>query len=318
MRILVTGVSGFVGAHLVRELAAAGHLVWGTDRTGRAMEGLQEGRTIAADLLNRAEVRELVRHSQPDAVIHLAAQSNPSASWDEPGETLQVNAGATATLAVEAGLFHSSMTFLLVSSSDVYGRGVPTPEGFTEGSALRPLTPYAVSKIAAEQTATLLAARAGMRLIIARPFSHTGPGQTDRFVVPAFARQIAMIEAGLASELLHGDLEPCRDFTDVRDVVRAYRLLVESPRAECVFNIGSGNPVSIQSILRTLCSMADCEVSCRPDPARLRGEGPNPVHGSAQRLQKVTGWRPEIALSKTLADVLAEQRLAVRAGAPAS
>jgi GDP-4-dehydro-6-deoxy-D-mannose reductase len=275
------------------------------------VDGIDDDHSVTADLRNRLEVRRLLEISHPDAIIHLAAQSSPAASWDNPGETMEANATATAHLVLEAAARSPSIVFLLVSSSDVYGRTVHTIDGFSELCSPSPCTPYAVSKLAAEQVATLLAERAGMRLIIARPFSHTGPGQTDRFVVPAFARQIALIEAGSAQFLHHGDLDPCRDFTDVRDIVRAYRLLVESSDTQGIYNICSEHWVSVRTLLDWLIARAECPIIPVPDPARIRGEAANPIHGSAHRLREATGWSPQIGLSQTLADVLAEQRLLV-------
>ncbi len=311
MRILVTGVGGFVASHLVGELTAHGHHVWGTDRTGARAEGIENHRSHPADLRNRHELRRLLEVTCPEAIIHLAAQSSPAASWEQPGETLEANAAATAHLVVEAAAQNPSVVFLLVSSSDVYGRTVHAVDGFSELCPPNPCTPYAVSKVAAEQVATLLAGRTGLRLIVARPFSHTGPGQTDRFVVPAFARQIALIEAGSAKFLHHGDLDPSRDFTDVRDIVRAYRLLVESPHTRGAYNICSGQSVSVKTLLDRLIARAECPIIPVPDPQRIRGEAANPIHGNAQRIREATGWAPQIPLSQTLADVLAEQRLLV-------
>jgi GDP-4-dehydro-6-deoxy-D-mannose reductase len=311
LRILITGVGGFVASHLVRELITHGHHVWGTDRTGARVEGIEDHHSFPADLRNRQEIQRLLEQTRPQAIIHLAAQSSPATSWDKPGETLESNAAATAHLVAEAAAQDPSIVFLLVSSSDVYGRTVHTIDGFTELCPPNPCTPYAVSKVAAEQVATLLAERTGLRLIIARPFSHTGPGQTDRFVVPAFARQIALIEAGSAEFLHHGDLDPCRDFTDVRDIVRAYRLLVEDTHTRGVYNICSEQWVSVRTLLDWLIARAECPIIPVPDPKRIRGEAANPIHGSAQRIREATDWTPQIPLSQTLADVLAEQRLLV-------
>lgn len=317
VNVLVTGMGGFVAAHLLRELKQAGHRVWGVDRVGVSRPDLEGGAAIIADLCSPDGVREAMATARPDAVIHLAAQSSPARSWDIPTETFHANVGATVEIVRAAAELSIHPRVLFVSSSDVYGIPEPHEGPIRESHPLRPATPYAVSKVAAEQAARLYAKRLNVELVIARPFSHTGPGQTPGFVVPAFAHQVALIEAGRLDVLEHGDLLSSRDFSDVRDVVKAYRLLIEKAPANATYNICSGRSVSVQSLLDTLISMSPTPVPTRPDPARMRGEKTPPFHGNCELLRESIGWAPNTPLETTLRDVLEDQRRQVAAAAPA-
>lgn len=314
MNVLVTGMGGFVAAHLLRELKQAGHRVWGVDRVAVSRDGL-EG-CVVADLCTPDGVREAMATGRPDAVIHLAAQSSPARSWDIPVETFHANVGATVEIVRAAAELPAHPRVLFVSSSDVYGIPEPNEGPIRETHPLRPATPYAVSKVAAEQAARLYARRLNVELLIARPFSHTGPGQTPGFVVPAFAHQIAQIEAGRLDVLEHGDLQSSRDFSDVRDVVKAYRLLIEKAPAAVTYNICSGRSVAVQTLLDRLISFSTTPIPTRPDPARMRGEKTPPFHGNCDLLRDTLGWAPNTPLDTTLRDVLEDQRRQV-AAAPA-
>lgn len=313
VNVLVTGMGGFVAAHLLRELKQAGHRVWGVDRVALCRPELEGGAAIVGDLCRPDDVREAMATARPDAVIHLAAQSSPARSWDIPVETFHANVGATVEIVRAAAELSAHPRVLFVSSSDVYGIPEPHEGPIRESHPLRPATPYAVSKAAAEQTARLFARRHNVELVIARPFSHTGPGQTPGFVVPAFAHQIALIESGRADILEHGDLHSSRDFSDVRDVVKAYRLLIEKAPPGLTFNICSGRSVPVQTLLDTLVGMSTAPIPTRPDPARMRGEKTPPFHGNCDLLREIVGWAPNTPLETTLRDVLEDQRRQVAA-----
>jgi GDP-4-dehydro-6-deoxy-D-mannose reductase len=307
MRLVVTGIGGFVAPHLVRELESHGHTVWGAGLTASPDAALPPDRMILGDLGRPGHWDRVLGESEPQAVIHLASQSNPALSWEIPHETFDANVILTIELVQAAARLAHPPRILYVSSSDVYGIP-PGGEPLTEASQLNPMNPYGVSKIAAESCARLYGARLGVDVLIARPFSHTGPGQTPRFVVPAFARQVALAECGKAERIEHGDLRSHRDFLNVADVVRAYRLLVETPSASGIYNICSGRSVEIASILKALCAMAKSPVATHFDERRARGEKPSVVHGDFARLHSATGWAPSIALEETLRAVLDEQR----------
>ncbi len=314
MRILITGASGFVGPHLAAELLAHGHEVLATGRSVDPPPGIGMAAWKPADLTSRDDVRDLLAAMKPECIVLLAAQSNPAASWDCPDETFRVNAAATALLADEAGRSKTTRRILFVSSSDVYGAPDPEHLPVRETSPFSPANPYAVSKVAAERLVALCASRHELEYAIVRPFSHTGPGQTERFVVPAFARQIARIEAGEQDELRHGSLGAWRDFSDVRDVVRAYRLAAESAPSGSVYNVCSGSGVSVQSILDRLVALSSVAVRTTIDKSRLRTEKPVEFRGDRSLIAAELGWQPEIPIERTLSDVLDDQRARSGAG----
>ncbi len=314
MKILVTGIGGFVAQHLVAELADHGHEVWGTGLFAfNSNDGIDQNRYLQADLTDREAMARVLNTVNPARVIHLAAQSNPAKSWDIPELTFECNVIMTIELVREVAKLSTLPKLIVISSSDVYG--TPTHEDLplSEQSPLRPSNPYSVSKEAAEQSARLYGQRLGVDVIVLRPFSHTGPGQTDQFVVPAFARQIALIESGKADVLAHGDLAAHRDFTDVRDVVRAYRLVAESDMQEGTFNVCSGKSISIQSILDSLCRLSSVPIKTRQDSARVRNDKILEISGNGSALENAVGWKPAITFDKTLRDVLDDQRARVNA-----
>lgn len=305
MRILVTGCAGFVGPWLVAELVRAGHTVVGTALHEAPAEGVEGGRLIAADLLDEGDARAVADHARADACIHLAGWSHVGDSWLDPAAALEANALAgvrTAQALARAG----TRRLVFVGTSEVYGIVSPEELPLREESPLRPANPYAASKLAAEEMLRVLAKPGGLSLTIARPFSHTGPGQTTKFVCPAFAEQVARVARGEQDAILHGDLSPRRDFLDVRDVVRAYRLIAEGDFAGRVFNIASGRSVAIGDVLAKLLSLAGLPgTTARVDPARLRPVDLPELRGSHDALRSATGWEPAIPFERTLADLLA-------------
>ena len=308
MRILVTGMGGFVASHLVRELSTHGHEVWGTGLAPQTCNRLAGNEIIAADLRRADEVRRVMEKSHPEAVLHLAGQSSPAKSWKIPQTTFEVNVLATMEVVRWATEFSDNPLIVYVSSAEVYGIPESKELPLREDSPLRPETPYAVSKIAAEEITKLYARRYGARWLILRSFSHTGPQQSTDFVVPAFARQVALYEEGKTGCLEHGDLRAFRDFSDVRDVARAYRLAVEKQLHERVFNVCSGTSVRVQQLLDILLSLSEREVPCRQDPSRVRSEKVTEVRGDNTALCEAVGWEPGISIEDMVRAVLEEQR----------
>ncbi len=302
---LVTGATGFVGPHLVAHLRACGDTVTGSDPADPQHRG--------PDLLDFEGWRELVATAAPTVIYHLAGWSDVGASWTNPRQVWRVNTEGTLAV-LEAAAAGGVARVVIVSSADVYGPLDPATMPILDEQPTNPASPYGASKAAAEVLSLQFNRASDVEVVIARPFNHIGPGQSPSFVVPAFAQRIAQAELDGGGVVRHGDLSARRDFTDVRDTVRAYRLLAERGVAGRTYNICTGHDVAMSETLEQLRSMASVEVTTSIDESLLRPIDV-PVHrGSARRLHNDTGWSPMIPLDQTLADVLddARQRLATQ------
>jgi GDP-4-dehydro-6-deoxy-D-mannose reductase len=299
VRALVTGAAGFVGRHLVAWLEHEGDEVIETDRH------------LGTDVLDPEALRRLLTDTRPDAVYHLAGQADVGGSWTSPTETFRVNAEGTLNVLV-AALGAGVERVLAVSSADVYGRvpGEELPIG--EDRPLRPVSPYGASKAAADVVALQAHLGHGLAVVRARPFNHLGPGQSDRFVAAALASRIARNELEGLDAVPVGNLSPRRDFTDVRDVVRAYRLLVERGEAGEAYNVCSGLDMAVQDVADRLVARAERPMALVADPELARPVDTPVLRGDPTKLQEATGWTPEITLDQTLADVLDDWRKRVR------
>ena len=290
MRAFVTGASGFVGPWLCRHLEASGDEVVpaGHDR----------------DVTDADSIAEALIASRPDAVYHLAAQSSVGSSWADATGTFRVNVFGTLHVLDAANACPSRPRVLVVSSAEVYGEVSPVALPVAETAPFRPGTPYAASKAAAELAGLQAFLGRGLEVVRARPFNHTGPGQGPGFVVPALARQV--VEASLtgATVLKTGNLTARRDFTDVRDVVAAYRLLIARGSAGEVYNVCSGRSVLLLDLVERLLSLTGADLSVEVAPERLRPVDVPEMRGDPRRLEDLTGWRPAIDLDRTLRDVL--------------
>lgn len=303
MKALVTGASGFVGRHLVRHLRAAGDEVICSDRT-----------VDATDITDADSVRSLFRRVRPQVVYHLAGWADVGGSWKAPVESFRTNAEGTLNVlgaATDCGVER----VLAVSSADVYGIVAPSELPLTEDSPLRPASPYAASKVAADYLG--LQAWLGRQLPVlrVRAFNHLGPGQTDKFVAPALASRIVRAERDGGEVLTVGDLSARRDFTDVRDVVRAYRLLVEHGAPGEVYNVCSGVDLAVRDLAEQLVELSRVPMRLEVDESLLRPVELPVLRGSHDRLTEATGWKPEIDMATTLADLLEDWR--ERLGVPA-
>ncbi|MHB8421075.1 MAG: GDP-mannose 4,6-dehydratase [Myxococcales bacterium] len=296
MTALVTGATGFAGSHLVRLLEAegAGEIV------GTTLDAAESSRLRRCDVTRPPDVERLLAEIRPDRIFHLAAPAHVGESFRKPLEAVQaLTAGAIGLLSAASRL-EPRPKVLLVSSAEVYGAG----DGpLSEAATLDPDSPYGVGKLAAEAFARQLARR-GLPVVIARPFNHIGPGQSDGFVCSSFARQIAEAELGLRPPVVEvGNLSPERDFTDVRDTVRAYPLILERGRPGEAFNVASGHAVPVAKLLEGLVALSRVKIEIRKDGARERAlEAPRRL-GDASKLRAL-GWVPEIPLARTLRDVL--------------
>jgi GDP-4-dehydro-6-deoxy-D-mannose reductase len=297
MRALVTGAGGFVGGYLTAHLEASGDDVVDP----------------AVDVTDGDAVRRAVAEAAPDAVYHLAAASHVGSSWAAPVEVLRVNTEGTLNVLLacsDAGVHR----VLSVGSAEEYGLVRPEQLPLVEETALRPVSPYGASKAAAELLALQAHLGRGLGVVMVRPFNHLGPGQSDRLVASTLAHQVARNEVEGSDVILAGDLSPRRDFTDVRDVVRAYRLLVERGEPGTVYNVCSGRAVAAQEVADHFLGHATRPMHLEVDPDRLRPVDLPALQGDPSRLRAATGWQPEIPLEQTLADVLAWWRERVAAG----
>lgn len=310
MKILVTGAAGFVGQVLVPRLLAGGHAVTGTHLPGETPPvGSGPMRWVPLDLRNNDSVAASVA-DRPDAVIHLAAVASGAEARKDPGLAWEVNAGGTARLAEALGAVRANgevdPLLLLVSTGEVYGT---TSEARlrTELDPVAPVSPYPASKAGAELAAWETARRTGLRVIVARAFPHTGPGQTDRYVVAAFARRLRAAKTEGASRVKTGNLDPVRDFLDVRDVVDAYLALLQRGVAGETYNIATGTGVSLHDLFARLADIIGVRAIPEPDPQLVRAADVPHLVGDATRLRQATGWAPRIPFDQTLRDLVHAQ-----------
>lgn len=314
MRILITGVGGFVGKHLVNYLSTLPETpeLHGTlfrERTSHPLADMVSLHTL--DLKDEQAVFELIDTVRPDQIYHLAAQAFVPRSFTHPWETLENNIKSQLNILEACKKLELKPHILVISSAEVYGRVKPDQIPLNEQTKFNPNSPYGVSKITQEMLGFQYAQAHGIPIMCARPFNHIGTGQREDFVAPAFAMQIARIEAGLQDPIMKvGDLSAKRDFTDVRDIVRAYHAIVTKGKVGTSYTVASGKAYPIQQLLDTLIALStmSSSIQVQPDPARMR---PSPVpilQGSYELLHQDTGWQPEITFEQTLADILDECR----------
>lgn len=296
MRALVTGATGFVGKHLVAHLHAFGDEVIGVDRE--------------CDITDLASVQAVVKSTQPDVVFHLAAFSSVGESWKYAELCHDVNVNGTSNVLAALRDYAPTAQTLVVSSSDVYGIVQESDLPIAESQPLRPVNPYAESKVAAEQVSLRAVEEFGQEVVVVRPFNHIGPGQSTQFVVPALASRLLEAARTHRREIIVGDLTARRDFCDVRDVVRAYRLLATGNFAGQVFNVASGQDISLGEVAQWLVDeiAPGCELVV--DENLLRPVELPVMRGDSSKLLSAVGWRSEIDLWTSLRDVIADLRVA--------
>jgi len=307
VRVLITGVSGFVGGHMVdllRAEAPQAEIVGLDSRPGNRARALAI-EIVKADLQDPVSVRQALEQVRPDRLVHLAAQSSPQRSWEDPGGTLKTNLLGLLHLLEAARTLSLEPRLLVVGSAEEYGLVQPHETPLREDAPLRPASPYAVSKVAQGFLALQYALSLGLPIVRTRTFHHTGPRRGEQFAESSFARQLAEIEAGRRPPRVEvGNLDAVRDFTDVRDVVRAYWALLDRGAPGEVYNVCSGHGVKMADLLEELVALSGLEVEIRADPSRLRPLDVPVVVGDPSRLRAATGWHASIPLRQTLRDLL--------------
>ncbi len=302
MKALITGISGFAGGHLAEYLASKkGVRVYGLAR--RPEKG--SASVFACDIRDGAKLEKILRRIKPDRVFHLAAQASVPVSWKDPRGTFEQNLNGTLNLLEAARRACPKALIQLTGSAQEYGIPPKTSGRIGESAPLNPLSPYAVSKAAQDFLMKFYGRRFGMKIVMTRAFNHIGPRQSDDFIASSFAKQIAEIEAGLRRpEILVGDLRSVRDYTDVRDMVRAYWLSLEKGRAGEVYNIASGRGRSGLEILEAYLKITDARIRVKKDPSRMRSHDLPRLVGDPSKFMRRTGWKPEINFEKSLEDIL--------------
>jgi GDP-4-dehydro-6-deoxy-D-mannose reductase len=316
IRVFITGATGFVGGHLIHALEEEGppeFEVYGTaypDTPPPSRHGL-----FSLDLRSKNDVIKLLGEVRPNWVFHLAAVSNVRSSWQMRSETIETNVLGTHNLLEAVKQAAPTARVLFVSSSDVYGFGASPTEALNEEAPFQIASPYAFSKAAGEMLCGFYGRIENIEIVVARPFPHTGPGQSEDFVCSDWARQVALIEKGSRAPILKvGNLDVLRDFSDVRDVVRAYMLLLRKGRRGEVYNICSGRAIALREILDFFIREAskNIQISVEVEAAKLRKADMPFQSGSHEKISEETGWLPGIPIDQTLRDLLVYWRQKLR------
>jgi GDPmannose 4,6-dehydratase len=299
VKCLITGISGFVGGHLTKFLLEKGYEIYGIDRLGKKINGVN---VLQANLLDQDKIFQIINEIKPDQIIHLAGQSSVAKSWKDPDSTMRVNVEGTRILLDAVRNTKLNSRILIVTSAEIYG--VPNEVPIKESHLLNPTSPYGRSRLEQEKLINDYKERFNMDIVVSRSFPHTGPHQLNNFVCSSFAYQIAMIEAGKQKPILFvGNLEAERDFTDVRDVIRAYYLLINTD-SKGVYNVCSGQGIKVLDVLKTLLKNSKVKIDVEQDPARMRPSDIPALVGNNSKMLELTGWKPNISFEQTLNDIL--------------
>ncbi len=318
MDILVTGAGGFVGGHLLTYLNQLPNVIL----HGTLASEVERRPALAAlcphlwtlDLRDPAAVLDMLAAVQPDQIFHLAGQAYVPRSFEDPWETLETNIRSTLNILQAVQQLKIPARVLVVGSAETYGAVKPEYLPLTEDTPLAPTSPYSVSKIGQDMLALQYTLAHQVFTVRTRPFNHIGPGQNNRFAVPNWASQIAESEVGRREPVVYvGNLSAARDFTDVRDVVRAYVMALDQGKSGAVYNVCSGQAYTMQSIMDKLVSLSRIPIEIRIDPERFRAVEIPVLMGSYRRLRDQTGWEPQMPIDQSLRDVLDEWRQRVSA-----
>ncbi|MCQ2407422.1 MAG: GDP-mannose 4,6-dehydratase [Oscillospiraceae bacterium] len=317
MRCLITGAAGFVGGYAIERLAGNNAEIHAAILPQESFS--HRGCTVhTLDLCDAAETEALLKAVRPDAILHLAAQSSVGFSWKMPQKTVDVNISGTLHLLEAAQKLSNPPRILLVGSGEVYGTLRPEQIPVSEDTLPQPNNFYAATKLAAESLAQVCFRACGLPVICVRAFNHFGPRQRPDFVIADFCKQAAEIEAGLQEPVIRtGNLAVQRDFTDVRDIVHAYEMLLANGTPGEIYNVGSGRATALSDILDEIAAQTGCAFRTENDPQKLRPADTPVIAADIRKLQRDTGWTPQIPLQQTIADTLTYWRQTVKENARA-
>jgi GDP-4-dehydro-6-deoxy-D-mannose reductase len=314
-RVLITGINGFTGRYLADYLNQQGYEVWGLDRSERKENNYSNINFYLADICEQQELQAILEECQPESIYHLAAQSSVGLSWQQPAPTMNINLEGCITLLETARLVCSDCRVLLAGSGEEYGPVSSDNLPINEYCETNPQNPYSLSKLFQGMVGMHYARTYKMQIYIVRAFNHTGPGQAQGFVVPDFAAQVASIEAGLQAPVIKvGNLSAQRDFSDVRDVIRAYHSILEKGIPARIYNVGAGKAIPIYDILDYLIFLCKESIQVEVDEKKFRPVDVPVLYSDTSRIKEETGWQPTIPLEETLKDTLNYWRNQVRKG----
>src|SRR3990167_1391914 len=328
-KALITGVAGFAGSHLAQYLVSKKFSVSGIFHTDHSIENVKHLKSsiklIGCNLLDKNDLRNHIKNINPDYVFHLAAFSSPAESFKDPQKTLSNNIFSQLYLLESLVDFSPKARILIIGSADEYGNIDPKDLPVDEDTAISPVSPYAVSKVAQDMLGLQFFLHSKLHVVRVRPFNHIGPRQSTSFVVSSFAAQIVSIEqnkkglpAGRQGEINVGNLETWRDFTDVRDMVRAYLLALEKGVWGDIYNIGSGKAAKIADILKKLMSFSKAKIKIKKDKSLFRPVDVKNIYCDFSKFKRQTGWMPKIPINKTLFDTIEYERSRLKSQAPST
>lgn len=313
MKAMVVGAAGFVGPYLIDAIEDQLKCEIVATKLEHEKVNIPRARIEDLDITNPLAIVSLLQREQPDYIFHLAAQSSVAYSWKNPVLTADINIKGTLNLLDAIRQLKNSPRVLIIGSGEEYGRINPDMVPIKEDTELRPGNIYAVTKACQNQMATIYAHAYGLNLVLVRAFNHFGPKQAPTFVAADFCKQVVQIEKGQQQAVMRvGNLSAKRDFTDVRDVVKAYVRLVQFGKPGETYNVGSGHAIAIQSILDEILAQSDADISVEVDPERLRPVDVPIIEADISKIYAATGWKPEIPLKQTIADTLAYWRDQIR------
>lgn len=305
MNAMIIGAAGFVGPYLAQAIEENMSCDVIATKLPQEKLDIPDAKIIDLNILDEEQLFSTLEKEHPDYIFHLAAQSSVALSWKNPSLTVNINIQGAVNLLNAIRELDYNPKVLIIGSGEEYGRIKPDEVPITEENALHPGNVYAVTKVCQNMMATLYSQAYGMNIVLTRSFNHIGPMQRPTFVVADFCKQVVQIEKGLQEPVMKvGNLAAKRDFTDVRDVVRAYCLLIEKGKPGETYNVGSGHAIAIQKILDMIIKQSGKEIKVEVDPAKLRPIDVPIIEADTTKIKRDTGWKPNISIEQTISETL--------------